>query len=101
MAIFKGSRYEKIPITTIIDSTTGVRKEFFNLRTQFTIDDIGEDFQLHTVIKGEELDHIAAQYGERSVYWWIIAEVNGLDFPFDLQPGQQLVIPSKKLFDRL
>jgi len=47
----------------------------------------------HVVQEGERLDLIAYQeYGHPS-YWRHLAEVNGLEDPLDLRPGQVLLVP--------
>lgn len=49
--------------------------------------------QYYTVGDGENLSDISyAAYGN-SKYWWVIADVNGIFFPFDLPIGETLVIP--------
>ncbi len=57
-------------------------------------------FTLHKVVQGQTLDRIAfANYGKlvekASRYWWLIAEVNGIDRPWDLSDwvGKDLIIP--------
>lgn len=51
----------------------------------------------HTVTEADSdrIDLIAYQYYQTPELWWVIAEVNGLFFPFeDLEPGRILRIPS-------
>lgn len=46
-----------------------------------------------TVIQNDTIWNIAHQaYGD-SKYWWIIADVNNIEDPIDLEPGVSLLIP--------
>lgn len=47
----------------------------------------------YTTIDGETLWDIAYQAYDNSKYWWVIAEANNIDFPFDLPAGSSLIIP--------
>ncbi len=49
--------------------------------------------KLHAVRRGETLQSIAAKEYEDSGEWRRIADANGIDDPFQLQPGLQLIIP--------
>lgn len=45
---------------------------------------------------GDRLDHLAARFFGEDQYWWVIALVNGIDYPFasgGLTPGTLLKIP--------
>ncbi len=47
--------------------------------------------------RGDRLDHLAARFFGDDSYWWIIALVNGINYPFasgGLTPGRTLRIPS-------
>jgi nucleoid-associated protein YgaU len=48
----------------------------------------------HDVIEGESLQSVAYQELGRPGYWRSIAELNGIDDPFDLPAGTTLLIPS-------
>jgi len=44
----------------------------------------------------DRLDHIAARFLGDDDYWWVIALVNGINYPFasgGLIPGRTLIIP--------
>lgn len=50
----------------------------------------------HVFSRGERLDHLAAKFWNEESYWWIIALVNGIKYPFasgGLVPGLTLKIP--------
>ena len=46
--------------------------------------------------RGDRLDHLAARFLGDDDYWWLIALVNGVNYPFasgGLVPGRKLLIP--------
>ena len=47
----------------------------------------------HTVIRGETLPEIAVMYYGSPERWLAIVEQNNLDEPYDVWPGQVLIIP--------
>jgi len=50
----------------------------------------------HTFSQGERLDHLAELHLGDGAYWWVIALVNSIDYPFasgGLVPGRKLRIP--------
>ena len=49
--------------------------------------------QVHQVIEGDRLDTIAFKYYNNSKLWYIIADVNGIINPFELEIGIKLLIP--------
>jgi len=51
-----------------------------------------EGIRSHRVVAGETLDIIAYNELGSASHWRYIAELNNLDNPFDLRPGQQLAI---------
>lgn len=60
----------------------------------------------HIFKQGERLDHLASRYFNEEEYWWVIALVNGIKYPFasgGLTPGRVLKIPVdiKQIFDKL
>jgi hypothetical protein len=51
-----------------------------------------------TTIQGDSLWAIAGEaYGD-SKYWWLIAKVNNIDEPFEVEPGLTLLIPDLVTF---
>ena len=46
----------------------------------------------YIVKKEDRLDHLAARFLNEDTYWWVIALVNNLTFPF-VDPGTRLLIP--------
>lgn len=60
----------------------------------------------HTFKAGDRLDHLAARFFNDESYWWILALVNGISYPFasgGLIPGRTLRIPHdvKDVLDKL
>jgi hypothetical protein len=50
----------------------------------------------HVIKRGERVDHLAAKFFGEESYWWIIALVNGINYPFASGgwiPGRVLKIP--------
>lgn len=96
MSIFRGSRYSTVKnFTDVKIKKTLKTKYLMHNRRVFSRNDVKENFVLHTVGIGEIIDKIAWTYYRDSTLWWIIADVNELDYAFDLYPGQILTIPNK------
>ena len=51
------------------------------------------DSIVHTLVRGESLEQLAARYYGRSDLWWRIADANPERFPLDWKPGDTLFIP--------
>ena len=47
----------------------------------------------HTVSLTDTLDSIALKYYGNPLYWWIIADINNIQDPFDLKPETVLIVP--------
>lgn len=50
----------------------------------------------YVFVRGDRLDHLAARFWKEDSYWWIIALVNVIDYPFasgGLSPGRILKVP--------
>lgn len=60
----------------------------------------------YTYKVGDRLDHLAARYYNEDQYWWVIALVNKINYPFasgGLKPGKVLKIPVnvRDIFDKI
>lgn len=57
----------------------------------------------HIVSQNERLDHLAARYLGDDQYYWVIAIVNSIIDPLDIQPGQKLMVPTnvREVIERL
>lgn len=47
----------------------------------------------HIVTQIDTLDSLALQYYGNPLFWWIIADINGIIDPFKLRVGSTLIIP--------
>ena len=45
------------------------------------------------ITNADRLDILAAKYLGNGEYWWLIAELNNIDWPFDFEDGQIIKIP--------
>jgi nucleoid-associated protein YgaU len=48
----------------------------------------------HLVVAGETMEFLAWRYYNSSESWWRIADANPRAFPFYLEPGSFIIIPS-------
>jgi len=100
MPIFEGSRYAGVDYTAITGQDLITRK-YLHLRTPKTEEDVEPDWIVHEVVIGDDLDLLAYIYANdnasKSKLWWLIAEVNGLLWPLDVEPGTDLMIPVRDL----
>lgn len=91
MPVSPRSRYRGIPVFDAPDAdgrshpTVGIRPSH-RPRT-------GPPPFRHVVTAGETLEFLAWRYYGSSDAWWRIADANPNRFPFDLVPGETLVIP--------
>lgn len=58
-----------------------------------------ENDRYYTVGEGESLSDISDQAYSNSKSWWVIAKVNNIFFPLDLEVGATLVIPDLDTFE--
>lgn len=100
MSLVKGSRYEGLDVTAIIDEND-VARAFLHARIPLSSEELllrDPDFTRHTVQEGDQLDTLAWNISGDETLWWIIAEVNNLFDPFTLTIGSELLIPSAEFF---
>jgi len=96
MPVFRFSRYDGSSFVGLRFDDGNV-KRFVQSQTPINVDDVFEDWVEHEVQAGEELDQLAFEYGGDERLWWMIAEVNGLSWPWDIQGGTRLIIPVEAL----
>lgn len=99
MPIFKGSRYEGVEYTGIIGKD-GIVRKFLHQRVPVSESDITTDVVVHTVDVTEELDQLAHRFAIKPLLWWLIADVNNIMFPLEIEPGSLLLIPVQELRER-
>ncbi len=99
MTVYRYSRYETSTYTPI-PQECGERK-YLQPRDRITISDIQPSWVLHAVEAGDTLDGLAYRYsGEQAgseKLWWMIADINGILWPMDLELGSTLIIPVVEL----
>jgi len=97
MPIFRGSRYEGLKFTSIINAD-GNESRFMHLRTNtVTMEDVGDDFKMFRQRSSEELIDLMAfnEYG-KSRLGWVLAEVNNLSRFEELVLLDSIILPSKE-----
>lgn len=99
MPILSGSRYEGISLIAISDGTR--TRVLMEDREPISVDAIGPNPIHHVVQEGDEIDALARRFGGNERLWWVIADVNDLDFPYELETGAALIIPPRDFFARL
>ena len=50
--------------------------------------------QFHNVIDGDDLTQLAYRYYGNPILWYVIADANEIENPFELESGSSLLIPS-------
>lgn len=96
MPVFAGTRYDGQPYTAVRGKDGKVRK-FLHFPDILSQDQIDANFSVHEVQAGEEIDEIANVWSKKPLLWWMIASVSGVQFPLDLEPGGELVIPKLEM----
>jgi nucleoid-associated protein YgaU len=87
--IFKGSRYENVPVVTI-EVEPGRIESYLAMRTAPPT----PAGYLHTFSAGERLDVLAFRFYRNAEKFWRIADANDeLDPEELLEPGRQIRIP--------
>ena len=98
MALFKGTRY-KDSVVVGIQGTDGVTRRLVSPKEPINADDLGGKYFKHTVVGEETLDYIAYIYYRDETKWSIIAEANNIFFAYDIQHGQELIIPDRSIIE--
>ena len=100
MPVFEGSRYAGVEYTAITGQDLVTRK-YLHLRDPLTMEDVDPDWVIHEQQIGDDMDLLAYQYSgnnaNKSKYWWIIADVNEVLWPLDIEPGTDVVVPLNNL----
>lgn len=68
-------------------------EEFLGARASLDMSPRPDD-RFHTVEEGDRLDLLAARYLGKAELWWVLADWNEIAWPFDLESGQAIRIPS-------
>jgi hypothetical protein len=97
--IFRGSRYENVRFTGILGRDGKVRK-FLHAREPLKVEDMVEPILVHSFQRGEVIDEITWREVGKSRLWWVVADVSGVLFPLDIEPGTDLTVPIPELAAR-
>jgi len=92
--IRRGSRYQGLQITGVA-SASGL-KPVMQRRVPVNRDDLGNDYVEHAAVAGERLDQICALYGIPQRMWWVLADVNGIELPWEIAEGTTIIVPSTR-----
>ncbi len=93
MPVFKGSRYEDVNFTALIEGNESPKK-FLHTRTPLEQRNLYDSFSIRSARSKEELDLISHMSGGFEDQWWIIADVNNIEKPWEIKPGTQLIVPT-------
>ena len=53
--------------------------------------------RVHVWIQGDLLPNVAYRYYDNPAFWYIIADVNDIQNPFEIEVGTELIIPDLEL----
>lgn len=99
MPVFRNSRYDGSSYIGLTLSD-GKIKRWVAPQSPMTVDDISADWVEHVVEGPQDLDMLALAYGGKEQFWWMIAEVNNIMFPWDIAIGTRLIVPTTALTRR-
>ena len=58
------------------------------------------DDKFHIVMDEDQLESIAFKYYRSTKLWWLIADINDIFNPFELETGSKLIIPDVNILTR-
>jgi hypothetical protein len=99
MPVFRGSRYENVKFTGILGEDGKVRR-YLHTRDPLTLEETPDPIIVRQYQRGEVLDQIAFDIAAKSRLWWSIADISGILFPLEIEPGTELSIPLRFLIDQ-
>jgi hypothetical protein len=99
MPVFRGSRYEGVKFTAIIGKDGKTRK-FLHQRDLFTLSQMRNPISFQQFQNGQVIDEIAWLACGQPLLWWLLADVNGIAFALDIEPGAEIAIPLTDLVSR-
>lgn len=99
MGVFRGSRYEDVRFTGILGEDGKVRR-FLHAREPLSLQTVRAPIRAHALEQGEQLDDLASRVANQARLWWVIADVSGVFFALDIEPGTQVSIPTTELRER-
>lgn len=99
MSVFKGSRYEGLKFTGILGKDGKVRR-YLHGRNPLVASMMKRPLVFHDFQNGEQLDQLAWEAAAKPRLWWIIADISNIMFPLDIEPGTEIVIPTRDLLEK-
>lgn len=106
MSVYSRSRYSGALVTEVI-LADGERRPYIHDRKVRDQSAVGPDSDSLTFNPGLSLDLIALRNFSAEVYWWVVADVNGIlfpevdeslvDGPSTLFFGKQLLLPNPRV----
>ena len=101
MAVYRDSRYRGLRYTSV-KFVDGSIKTYLHSRKHLTTNDIKTPLKVIQITgEGDMLDLIASNYGNDETKWWIIADINEVMFPLELEDLTEVYVPEKAEFKRL
>jgi nucleoid-associated protein YgaU len=92
MTIYRGSRYENVPVYRHFDTDNAPQKVMLERRnlTNFPV----KEGMTHVFKEGDRIDLIATTYYSDPQMWWLIMDANPRYMtPWDIKVGDVLAIP--------
>lgn len=99
MPVLYGSRFEGVGRTVLSEDEE--ERVYIHNRIPVSDKDVGSDFIVHTLHPGEMLDGLAYRYYGKARLWWVIADVNEILFPLEVEAGAVLKVPTAATLERL
>lgn len=99
MSVFRGSRYAGVKFTGILGKDGKVRR-YLHGRDPLKLSEMKDPVVIHELEFGETIDELAWKAAGKPRLWWVIADVSDVLFPLDIEPGTQLVVPTRELRER-
>jgi hypothetical protein len=95
MSIYKGSRYEKVPVYTQYNENYPSRPSNIpTLRRRDLTKFYSNEAITHVFQRGDRIDLLAHRYYSDAQLWWVIMDANPRYMtPWEITIGSQLVIP--------
>jgi len=78
----------------------GKVRKFLHAREPLQARDMADPVVVHSLQRGEVIDELAWRAVGKPRLWWVIADVSGVMFPLEIEPGTELVVPMAELMKR-
>lgn len=99
MPVYRGSRYDGVAVTALKD-TSNRQIRFLHNRTPLVQDELIGPATLYEMVEGDDLDKIAFLRARDETKWFWIADLNEIFWPFDMDEGTEILVPSVEDFRR-